>query len=68
MSETSSIEAKRNRKQCCTVKLIKNVRQVTFFNIKIEEFVGGNLSHFRRLAFWVVECNYKCPFNTGGQQ
>ena len=42
MSETSSIETKRNRKQHCTVKLIKYVRQVTFFNVKIEKFVGGN--------------------------
>ena len=42
MSETSSIETKRNRKQYCTVKLIKYVRQVTFFNVKIEKFVGGN--------------------------
>ena len=32
MSETSSIQAKRNRKQFCTVKLITHVRQVTFFN------------------------------------
>ena len=42
MSETSSIQTKRNRKQYCTVKLIKYVRQVTFFNVKIEKFVGGN--------------------------
>ena len=42
MSETSSIQAKRNRKQFCTVKLITYVRQVTFFNVKIEKFVGGN--------------------------
>ena len=30
MSETSSIETKRNRELYCTVKLIKRVRQVTF--------------------------------------
>jgi len=42
MSETSSIERKRNRKQYCTVKLIKYVRQVTFFNVKIEKVVGAN--------------------------
>ena len=30
--------------------------------------MGGNLSHFRRLACWVVEFDYKCPFNTSGQQ
>ena len=30
--------------------------------------MGGNLSHFLRLARWVVEFDYKCPFNTGGQQ
>ena len=65
MSETSSIQTKRNRQQYCTVKLIKWVRQVTFFNVKIEKFVGANLSHFQCLACWVVEFNYKCPFNTG---
>ena len=42
MSETSSIQTKRNRKQYCTVKLIKYVCQVTFFNVKIEKVVGGN--------------------------
>ena len=69
MSETGSIQTNRNRKQHCTVKLIKQVRQVTFFlNVKILKFVGGNLSHFRCLARWVVEFNYKCPFNTGWQQ
>ena len=68
MSETSSIETKRNSKQYCTVKLIKQVRRITYFNVKIEKFVGGNLSYFRRLACWAVEFNYKCPFNTGGQQ
>ena len=67
-SETSSIQTQRNRKQYCTVILIKWVRQVTFFNVKIEKFEGGNLSHFRCLACWVVEFNYKCPFNTGWQQ
>ena len=40
MSETSSIQTKQNRKQYCTVKLIKQVRQVTFFNVKIEKFVA----------------------------
>ena len=30
--------------------------------------MGGSLSHFRCLACWVVEFNYKCPFNTGWQQ
>ena len=39
-----------------------------FFNEKIEKFMGGNLSHFRHLACWVVEFNCKCRFNTGGQQ
>ena len=43
MSETSSIQTKLNRKQYCTVKLIKYVCQVTFFNVKIEKFVGGKL-------------------------
>ena len=55
MSETSSIQTKRNRKQHCTVKLIKKVCQITFFQVKILKFVGGNLSHFRCLACWVVE-------------
>ena len=27
--------------------------------------MGGNLSHFRCLACWVVEFDYKCLFNTG---
>ena len=71
MSETSSIQKKRNRKQSCTVKLIKYVRQVMFFNVKIEQFVGGNLR--QSFAFPVSgmlggEFNYKCPFNTGWQQ
>ena len=30
--------------------------------------MAGNLSHFQCLACWVVEFNYKCPFNTGWQQ
>ena len=68
MSGTSSIETKRNRKQHCTVKLINWVRQVMFFNVKILTFVCGNHLHFRCLACWVVEFNYKCPFNTGWQQ
>ena len=41
-----------------------------FFNVKIEKFVGDNLSHFRMshcLACLVVEFNYKSPFNTGWQ-
>ena len=42
MSVTSSIQTKRNRKQYCTVKPIKQVRQVTFFNVNIEKVVGGN--------------------------
>ena len=33
-----------------------------FFNVKIEKLVNGNLSLFRCLACWVVEFNYKCPF------
>ena len=68
MSETSSIQRKQNRKQYCTVKLFKYVCQVTFFNVKIEKFVGCNLSHFWCLACWEVEFKYKCPFNTGWQQ
>ena len=54
MSETSSIQTKRNRKQYCTVKLVQQVGQLTFLHVKIENFVGGNLSHFRCLAGWVV--------------
>ena len=50
------------------MKLIKQVRQVTFFNVKIETFVGGKLSYFWCLACWVVEFNNKCPLNTGWQQ
>ena len=69
MTETSSIQKKkRNRKQYCPVKLIKYVREVTFFNVKLEKFVGGHSrqsSHFRGLACWVVAFDYKCPFNTG---
>jgi len=42
MSEKSSIQTKRNGKQSCTVKPIKQVRQVTFFDVKIEKVVGGN--------------------------
>ena len=38
-----------------------------FFNVKIEKFVSGNLSHFRCLTCWVVEFSYKFPFNTGWQ-
>ena len=49
MSETSYTQTKRNRQQYCTVKLIKQAREVTFFNLKIEKFVGGNLSHFQCL-------------------
>ena len=30
--------------------------------------IRRNLLHFRCLACWVVEFNYKCPFNTGWQQ
>ena len=41
MSEKSSIQTKR-RKQYSAGKLIKEVRQVTFFNVKIEKFVGGS--------------------------
>ena len=36
MSETSSIQTKRNRKHNCTVKPIKQVRQFTFFKVKNE--------------------------------
>ena len=42
--------------------------QGTFFNVKIEKFLGQNLSYFRCLACWVVEFNYKCPFNTEWKQ
>jgi len=42
MSETSSVQTKRNRKQYSTVKLIKYVRQFKFLNVKIEKFVGDN--------------------------
>ena len=57
----------------CTVfkdgwRKLNAVRQVRFFNIKIERFEGSNLSHFRCLACWVVENNNKRPFNTGWQQ
>ena len=56
MSETSSIQTKRKRRQYCTVKLIKYVGQVTFFNVKIEKLIlwlviRGNL----RISFvWYV--------------
>ena len=30
--------------------------------------MGGNLSHFRCLACWVVEFNYKCPFLVGNNR
>ena len=30
--------------------------------------MGGSLSHFWCLACWVVEFNYKCPFNIGWQR
>ena len=36
MSETTSIQTKRNRKHNCTVKLTKKVRQVTLFKVKNE--------------------------------
>ena len=42
MSEKSFIQTKQNRKKYCTGKLIKYVRHVTFFNAKIEKFVGDN--------------------------
>ena len=42
MSEKSSVQTKRKRKQYCTRKLIKSVRQVTLFNTKIKKFVGDN--------------------------
>ena len=44
------------------------VRQVTFFNVKIEKFVGDNSRQsfaFPVSACWVVEFNHKSPFNTG---
>ena len=44
MSETSCIQTNWNRKQYRIMKLIRKVRQVTFFIVKIEKFVGGNLS------------------------
>ena len=47
------------------VKPIKQVRQVMFFNEKSKKLwveIQGNLSHFRCLACWVVEFDYKCPF------
>ena len=37
MSEKSSIQTKRNRKQYCTSKLSSS----HVFNVKIEKFVGG---------------------------
>ena len=44
MSGTSSIQTKRNRKQYCTVKLIKYVRQVTFLMLKhLWVAIRGNL-------------------------
>ena len=43
MSEKSSMQAKRNRKQYHGGKLMKQVRQVMFFNVKMEKFVGGNI-------------------------
>ena len=58
ISETSqSIETKQNRKQYCTVPFstLNAVRQVMFFNVKIEKFVGGTFLHFQCLACWVVE-------------
>ena len=42
-----------------------------FFNVKSKKLwvaIRGNLSHFRCLACWVVEFDYKCLFNTGWQQ
>ena len=30
-----------------------------FQKVKIEKFVDGNLSHFRCLACWAVEFNYR---------
>ena len=42
-----------------------------FFNVKSTNLwvaIRGNLSNFRCLACWLVEFNYKCPFNIGWQQ
>ena len=56
MSEKSSIQTKRNIKQYCTGKLIKKVRQVTFFNVKIEKFVTiqaiFSISGVWRVGWW----------------
>ena len=41
------------------VNPLNAVRQVRFFNVNIENFVGGNISHFRCLACWVVVFDYK---------
>ena len=51
MSETSSIQTKRNRKHNCTVKLIKTVRQVTFFKVKNENLW---VAVFRISGVWHV--------------
>ena len=71
MKQALAIQTKRNRKQYCTVKLIKEVRQVTFFNVKIEKFGGDNSRQSCAFlvsgAGWLVEFNFKCP-NTAWQQ
>ena len=55
MSETSSIQTKRNRKQYNTVKLIKQVRQVTFFNEKKRKICEWQFEAiFRISGFWHV--------------
>ena len=51
MSEASSIQTKRNRKHNCTVKLIKTVRQVTFFKVKNENLW---VAVFRISGVWHV--------------
>ena len=53
MSETSSIQTKRNRKHNCTVKLIKTVLQVTFFKVKNENLW---VAVFRISGVWHVVC------------
>ena len=70
MSVTSSIQTKRNRKQHCTEKMIKQVRQVTF-NVKIEKNCEWQFEAiFRISGVWHVGWwnLIKCLFNTGWQQ
>ena len=54
MGETSSIQTKRNRKHNCAVKLIKRVRQVTFFKVKNENLWVAifRISGVWRVGWW----------------